>query len=34
MAPIISSTRIAENERKLSFVYNSVALQRSFADNN
>ena len=31
MAPVMSSTRLPENEGKLSFVYNSVALQESFA---
>ena len=34
MAPIMSSTRLPENEEKLSFVNNSVALQESFSGNN
>ena len=34
MAPIMSSTRLPENEGKLNFVNNSVALQESFSGNN
>ena len=34
MAPIMSSTRLPENERKLSFVNNNVTLQESFSGNN
>ena len=34
MAPIMSSTRLLENEGKLNFVNNSVALQESFTGNN
>ena len=34
MAPIMSSTRLPENEEKLNFVNNSVALQESFSGNN
>ena len=34
MAPIMSSTRLPENEGKLNFVNNSVALQESFSSNN
>ena len=34
MAPVMSSTRLPENEEKLNFVNNSVALQDSFSGNN
>ena len=34
MAPIMSLTRLPENEGKLNFVNNSVALQESFSGNN